>query len=80
MFYVTVLIVGNVSCKPYAKLWDKTLPGNCRDNDTLDLATAPVGFVSDVLILLLPHRIIWRLHMSTRKKIGIALIFAIGIM
>ncbi|KAI0398144.1 hypothetical protein F5Y17DRAFT_215620 [Xylariaceae sp. FL0594] len=80
VFYITILIVGNASCKPYAKLWDETLPGPCRDNATLDLATAPVGFVSDLLILILPQRVIWRLYMSTKKKIGIALVFAIGLM
>ncbi|KAI8635301.1 hypothetical protein F5Y19DRAFT_469171 [Xylariaceae sp. FL1651] len=79
VFYVITLIVGNVGCYPYAKLWDKTLPGHCKDNGNIDLATAPVGFVSDLLILLLPHRIIWRLHLSARKKIGLALIFMIGI-
>ncbi|RYC57669.1 hypothetical protein CHU98_g8547 [Xylaria longipes] len=79
VFYTIILISANLSCKPYAKLWDKTLPGNCSGNDVIDIATASYNFVSNTLILLLPQRMIWRLHLNTRKKIGIAFIFAIGI-
>lgn len=79
MFYTAILISANLTCKPYAKLWDKTLPGNCSDNNEFDVATASYNLISDVLILLLPQRMIWRLHLETKKKIGIAVIFAIGI-
>ncbi|KAI0914583.1 hypothetical protein F4823DRAFT_636026 [Ustulina deusta] len=79
VFYTAILISANLTCKPYAKLWDKTLPGNCSDNNEFDVATASYNLISDVLILLLPQRMIWRLHLETKKKIGIAVIFAIGI-
>ncbi|KAI1812313.1 hypothetical protein GGS20DRAFT_587604 [Poronia punctata] len=79
IFYITIVIIGTNACHPFAKFWDKTLRGHCKDKGTLDLVTAPVGFVSDVLILILPHGIIWRLHMSMRQKMGIALIFTIGL-
>jgi hypothetical protein len=38
------------------------------------------NLVSDIFILILPQRIIWRLNMSREKKIGIALMFAVGLM
>ncbi|KAI0868255.1 hypothetical protein GGS24DRAFT_506965 [Hypoxylon argillaceum] len=79
LFYTIVLIAANMSCKPYAKLWDKTLPGTCNDNNAFDVATATYNLLSDLLILLLPQRIIWRLHLQTKKKIGIAILFGIGI-
>ncbi|KAI1812314.1 hypothetical protein GGS20DRAFT_591748 [Poronia punctata] len=79
VFYTAILIGGNISCKPYAKIWDKTVRGRCDNNDAFDVATAVYGFASDVIILLLPHRVIWRLQMKTKRKIGIAIIFTIGI-
>ncbi|TRX89573.1 hypothetical protein FHL15_009482 [Xylaria flabelliformis] len=80
VFYTVILISANLSCTPFARIWDKTLPGNCStDNNAYDVATASFNFVSDVLIFLLPQRMIWRLHLKTKKKIGIAFIFAIGI-
>ncbi|KAI0398142.1 hypothetical protein F5Y17DRAFT_412468 [Xylariaceae sp. FL0594] len=79
IFYAAILIGANNSCRPFAKLWDKTLPGSCDDNNAFDVASAIYGFVSDTIILLMPHRVIWRLHMKMKKKIGIAIIFTIGI-
>ncbi|RWA09087.1 hypothetical protein EKO27_g6021 [Xylaria grammica] len=79
VFYTVILISANATCKPFAKLWDKTLPGDCSDNNAFDVATASYNFVSDVFILLLPQRLIWRLHLKTKAKVGIAFIFAVGI-
>ncbi|KAJ2989205.1 hypothetical protein NUW58_g3589 [Xylaria curta] len=80
LFYTSMFVVGNTSCKPYAKLWDHTLPGTCANyNAFVFVSTAAYNFVSDLLILLLPQRIIWRLQLPTTKKVGLAVVFAIGI-
>ncbi|KAI0411877.1 hypothetical protein F5X98DRAFT_380285 [Xylaria grammica] len=79
VFYTVIFISANATCKPFAKLWDKTLPGDCSDNNAFDVATASYNLVSDVFILLLPQRLIWRLHLKTKAKVGIAFIFAVGI-
>ncbi|KAI1275365.1 hypothetical protein F5Y07DRAFT_369840 [Xylaria sp. FL0933] len=78
-FYTAILIWGNTSCKPYEKLWDKTLPGTCLKGDAFDIVTASYNGVSDILILLLPQRVIWKLRLNRKKKLGIALVFAVGL-
>ncbi|KAI1399382.1 hypothetical protein F4819DRAFT_498029 [Hypoxylon fuscum] len=80
LFYSSVLIAGNISCTPFAKLWDKTLPGTCRNREAIDVATASFNLVSHLLILLIAQMNIWKLHLQTKKKIGVALIFALGIL
>lgn len=81
MFYTSILIAGNTFCRPYAKLWDKTLPGTCRNGrQAEDVATGSFNLVSHLVILILAQRNIWKLHLRTKKKIGVALIFAIGIL
>ncbi|KAI1110018.1 hypothetical protein F5Y14DRAFT_466145 [Nemania sp. NC0429] len=79
LLYTVILITANITCKPFAKLWDKTLPGTCSDNNAFDVATATFNLLSDLLTLLLPQPVIWRLNLATKKKIGIAAIFAIGV-
>ncbi|KAI1259674.1 hypothetical protein F5Y18DRAFT_442860 [Xylariaceae sp. FL1019] len=78
-FYTAILIWGNTSCKPYAKLWDKTLHGTCSTNSVYDIVTASYNVASDVFIFLLPQRVIWKLHLSYKKRVGIAIIFAVGL-
>ncbi|KAI1764530.1 hypothetical protein GGR53DRAFT_308827 [Hypoxylon sp. FL1150] len=80
MFYASILIAGNSFCKPFAKLWDKTLPGTCRDGrEAVDVASGSINLASHLVILVLAQRNIWRLHLRTKKKLGVALIFAVGI-
>lgn len=41
---------------------------------------AVYNLFSDICILLVPQRIIWRLNMSLERKLGMALIFAVGLL
>jgi hypothetical protein len=44
------------------------------------LGSASVQVITDVCMVLLPQREIWRLHMNWQRKAGIALLFGIGMM
>ncbi|KAH8160543.1 hypothetical protein CIB48_g7698 [Xylaria polymorpha] len=46
---------------------------------TVDSFAALVNLVVDLGILLLPQRAIWRLQMSIQRKIGLSILFSIGI-
>ncbi|KAI1346165.1 hypothetical protein F5Y01DRAFT_322061 [Xylaria sp. FL0043] len=81
LLYSVIVITICASCKPFAKLWDPTLSGTCSaDRGIIDIATAVTNLVSDVIILLLPQQIIWKLKLKTQRKIGIAFVFCVGIL
>ena len=69
-----------LQCIPLAKIWDPTLPGHCVDASTLYTTVAVIILVSDFMMLLLPLTWIWKSMMSTKKKVGVSCVFAIGIM
>ena len=69
-----------LQCIPIAMIWDPTLPGHCVDASTLYITVAAIILFSDFSMLLLPLTWIWRSMMSTRKKLGVSCVFAIGIM
>ncbi|RYO95043.1 hypothetical protein DL766_007550 [Monosporascus sp. MC13-8B] len=79
VFYLTAIILTNLACRPYRRNWDKTVPGTCMDIRLINLTTAVINLVVDMVILALPQKVIWDLQMSGRKRAGISLIFAIGI-
>jgi hypothetical protein len=64
---------------PFERIWDKTVPGVCYNGRPLNLAIGIFNFISDVLILFLPQKLIWSLNMSMKRKIGIAVTFATGL-
>jgi hypothetical protein len=82
IFYVSIFIAFNVACTPYELNWNVLLKGSCDRVNThyTNLATSIFNFISDFMILLIPQRAIWKLHMSTKKKVGVSVVFAIGIL
>ncbi|KAK0610051.1 hypothetical protein B0T17DRAFT_545794 [Bombardia bombarda] len=79
--YLAVIITETMSCIPLKVIWTPWLEGDCRVNKkVLDIITAYFNLVVDLIILLLPQRVIWKLSMTGSKKIGVSVIFSIGIL
>ncbi|KAM7213831.1 hypothetical protein V8F06_010763 [Rhypophila decipiens] len=80
IFYIAGIVIESLSCIPYAAIWDKTIPGaKCLNRKALDLTSSILNLVIDLAILILPHRVIWQLHLSVTKKFGISVLFIIGV-
>ncbi|KAK7178971.1 CFEM domain-containing protein [Paraphaeosphaeria sporulosa] len=58
--------------------WDGEHQGKCVSNNDLAFAHAGIGIVMDFITLALPISQIWNLHMSSKKKIGVLLMFSVG--
>jgi hypothetical protein len=80
IFYIICTFLEIFGCQPREKLWNATVSGTCLDVPKAGIAASVVNFVSDVIILVLPQKVIWGLHMSTSKKAGVAAIFALGLL
>lgn len=46
----------------------------------IHVAGAVICLVSDILILLLPQRVIHSLHLPLKKRIGLSLLFTVGVL
>ncbi|KAI0378117.1 hypothetical protein F5Y04DRAFT_262452 [Hypomontagnella monticulosa] len=79
-YYIAIIILSSLACRPFQRNWDKTIPGECIDITIINISSAVVNFVLDVAILSLPQRVIWGLHMSTKKRLGVSILFAVGIL
>lgn len=80
MLYVASIFVALFSCTPRAKAWDFILPGRCIDQFVADSTACGLNIASDILILILPQREIWKMNMSRRRKWGLSLLFGVGIL
>ncbi|KAI1807115.1 hypothetical protein F4811DRAFT_66502 [Daldinia bambusicola] len=80
LFYGSLIISLNLSCIPYSRIWDKTVPGTCKVSlQAVNIAATAINVVLDIVILVLPQRMIWELKMTRAKKIGLSAVFAFGI-
>ncbi len=78
------ILAGTVTwafCVPIAYNWDLTIPGGrCANRDLGYLVVGIVDAITDGLILILPLPVIWKLQIPLANRIGLGLIFSIGIM
>ncbi|KAI0203599.1 hypothetical protein F4808DRAFT_25099 [Astrocystis sublimbata] len=80
LFYASMKIASNISCQPHSKIWDKTVQGTCLNERVIWMAYSCLNLVSDVVILILPQKVIWRLKLSRAKKIAVSILFAFGLL
>lgn len=68
-------------CKPISYNWNfRTQKGSCGNEVANVIAGAAVNVFTDLVILLLPMPIIWRLKIPTRSKLSLSFIFGLGFM
>jgi energy-converting hydrogenase Eha subunit A len=80
LLYFSVMISFILACIPRAKIWNPTLDGVCIDTNTSILATSAINVVSNIAITVVLVMGVMKLQLPMRRKLGIAAIFATGIM
>ncbi|KAI2629150.1 hypothetical protein GGS26DRAFT_115623 [Hypomontagnella submonticulosa] len=80
IFYLVSTCFEIWSCDPIAKAWDPLITeGRCIDTMALNVAASSLNTASDVIILIMPQLIIWRLNISVKNKFGVSVIFLVAI-
>ncbi|KAI8630115.1 hypothetical protein F5Y19DRAFT_428721 [Xylariaceae sp. FL1651] len=79
VYYIAATVVESMQCTPRELIWDPTVEGTCLNTKAVEVTSASVNVVSDIVILIAPQFVIWRLQLSTAKKFGVASIFAVGL-
>ncbi|KAJ8132373.1 hypothetical protein O1611_g1251 [Lasiodiplodia mahajangana] len=68
------------TCVPFRSIYDFTVAGKCIKKSDLEITSASIHFASDIVILILPQKVIWTLQMTLRKKVGVSFIFSLGVL
>ena len=80
LWYGGSRIAENLSCIPFERIWDKTVPGVCINWRIVNIVSAGHNLATDLIMLLLPQGPIWGLNLSVQRKLGVSAIFAAGIL
>lgn len=80
-FMIATVVAMQLGCSPINRNWDFTVKGTCHyPKKNLEIATATISLAFDVVILILPQRVIWKLQMSVRQKVSVSVIFGVGVL
>lgn len=80
LFGIAVVIALNLACIPTKKKWEFWLPGKCINAHDIETVSATFQLASDCVVLLLPQKVIWDLQLSWKKKLGVSVIFSLGLL
>ena len=79
-FYLLCFFFVVFSCEPVNKYWKPWISGHCLDIFAMTVATAIINLVSDIVIMILPQTIIWKLQISIKRKIGLSTVILFGVL
>ncbi len=71
-----------VRCAPLIKTWNPSVPGTCwapQVYPIYGIFAAGYSAVMDVVLALLPWKIVWRLQMKRQEKLGVAIAMSLGV-
>ncbi|KAI1384386.1 uncharacterized protein F4822DRAFT_432933 [Hypoxylon trugodes] len=79
-FGIACVILLNMQCTPHVSIWEFWRPERkCFDLISLQLASGSIQLFSDVAMLLLPQKTIWTLQLSWQKRLGVSVVFGLGV-
>ncbi|MCJ1482904.1 hypothetical protein MMC06_003070 [Schaereria dolodes] len=76
---IAVLMLGIFGCVPVNKVWDETIPGKCVGGLAAQAAPNFLSVFADFVILCLPGIVLFKLHMTVGRKLGLWALFIIGL-
>lgn len=76
----TITLVGKdaFACTPIKKQWMPEIPGHCINLKVTYYWASAIFLLTDLIILILPQPLVWRLQISRKQKLGLSLIFCLG--
>ena len=80
MWAMSVILEAFLLCRPLAANWDSTIPGVCGDRNTVYISSGALNVMTDLMIIALPLPYILRLNLALRRKLGLLLMFTMGIL
>lgn len=81
VYYTISTCVTTFACNPRERIWNPLITEyKCLDNTIGILFTCLFNIVSDLIILALPSRAVWKLKIPLKKRISIILLFATGLL
>ncbi|KAK7959246.1 uncharacterized protein PG986_004100 [Apiospora aurea] len=79
LLMVSVFVASVFTCVPVNKYWDRGVPGHCNDEGLQYIVSSSVTALTDILVVILPIKIVVGLQMPMRLKMGLTFVLTLGI-
>lgn len=80
LFYTATSAAKIFECTPRSRIWDSSIEGTCINVPSLLNISGLFNIITDMLILLVPVKSVWKLNMDRGRKVACVLLFSVGFM
>lgn len=80
VYCIICVFISIFGCQPVSYFWDKTQNGHCIDEVMFFRANGITNMLLDILVLVLPLPMVWRLDLELRQKMIVTGIFMLGVL
>ena len=77
-WWLAVIIVQLLQCRPIQAIWESSIPSTCINDTWYYIGVAVPNITTDIVMLCLPVRMVWRLQTSRVHKFALTLTFMTG--
>ena len=78
-FHTGTALVKILECSPREKIFKPALPGHCVNIGVLMVVCDSFNMATDFVILALPVTAVWKFDLGWMEKVGIGLLFGLGL-
>lgn len=79
MWWIAAFLDSILECIPVQAIWDKSLKDpKCQNVRASALGTGIANMILDILFLIIPIPMIWKLQVTRRVKVSLTAIFLLG--
>ncbi|KAI1359773.1 hypothetical protein F5Y08DRAFT_318871 [Xylaria arbuscula] len=75
---LTCTIAGIFQCDPVARAWNAAVDGTCFDQPALFFANGGLNIAEDLVLYILPTRVLWDMNLPLKQRIALVGIFVAG--
>ncbi|KAI1418915.1 hypothetical protein F5Y12DRAFT_789487 [Xylaria sp. FL1777] len=75
---VTSTIAGIFQCSPIATAWNADIRGTCFNQPALFFANGGLNIAQDLILYVLPTRILWSMNLPLKQRIALIGVFVVG--
>ncbi|PVH93903.1 hypothetical protein DM02DRAFT_540563 [Periconia macrospinosa] len=77
-YYIAITLVQIFLCRPIDKAYDPRIKGRCADTKKIFITNTVMAITSDLVVLVAPIPVIWKLNMGFWRRIGSTLALMAG--
>ena len=79
-YCISFFCVFFTNCRPLTHAWNPVPGGHCKSVTVEEITSVSVNMAIDIAIVVLPMPSLWKLQMATKKKVGISVLFGLGLL